>query len=121
MVGQAAGLAAIAIVVAVGRVPWPGGEVLFAVPAACAGTLGLYAYYRGMAVGAISIVAPGAGASAIIPVTIGILAGDRPAATQLVGIPCALVGVALASREPGEAGRRPAAGGRRPRPPAPGG
>jgi drug/metabolite transporter (DMT)-like permease len=108
--GQTAGLAAIAILVAVRAEPWPGATVLLAVPAAAAGTLGLYAYYRGMAVGAISIVAPVAGASAVIPVAIGIASGDRPGAMQLAGIACALLGVALASREPGAAGRRLAAG-----------
>ena len=32
--------------------------VLYAVPAALSGTLGLYAYYRGMAVGAMTVIAP---------------------------------------------------------------
>ena len=44
--------------------------MLFAIPAAISGTLGLYAYYRGMAVGAMSIVAPIAGVSAVVPVAL---------------------------------------------------
>ena len=107
---QVAGLIIIALLVLALREPWPGPIVLLAIPASLCGTMGLYAFYRGMAVGAVSIVAPVAGASAVIPVTIGILSGDRPSPIQLVGIPCALVGVALASREPGEADRRLAAG-----------
>jgi drug/metabolite transporter (DMT)-like permease len=107
---QAAGLAVIALVVALLGHDWPGPRVLLAVPAALSGTLGLYAYYRGMLVGAISIVAPVAGASAVIPVGIGIATGDRPSDAQLAGIAAALVGVALASREPGETERRLAAG-----------
>jgi drug/metabolite transporter (DMT)-like permease len=107
---QLAGLVAIAAVVAGRLEPWPGAAVLLAVPASISGTLGLYAYYRGMMVGAISIVAPVAGASAVVPVVIGIAAGDRPAAVQLVGILSALIGVALASREPGVSDRRLAAG-----------
>jgi drug/metabolite transporter (DMT)-like permease len=107
---QIAGLVAIAAVVAGRLEPWPGAAVLLAVPASISGTLGLYAYYRGMMVGAISIVAPVAGASAVVPVVIGIAAGDRPAPVQLVGILSALIGVALASREPGESDRRLAAG-----------
>jgi drug/metabolite transporter (DMT)-like permease len=107
--GQVAGLAAIALLVALSGHDWPGPRVLLAVPAACSGTLGLYAYYRGMAVGAISIVAPVAGASAVVPVAIGIASGDRPSAAQLAGIATALVGVALAAREPGTE-RRLAAG-----------
>jgi drug/metabolite transporter (DMT)-like permease len=107
---QAAGLAVIAVVVALLGHAWPGPRVLLAVPAALSGTLGLYAYYRGMLVGSISIVAPVAGASAVIPVGIGIATGDRPSVPQLAGIAAALVGVALASREPGETDRRLAAG-----------
>jgi drug/metabolite transporter (DMT)-like permease len=107
---QLGGLAAIAAIVAIrGHGPAHAGALL-AIPAAISGTLGLYAYYRGVVVGAISIVAPVAGASAAIPVVVGIAAGDRPAAAQLVGIACALVGVALASREPGQRVTRAAAG-----------
>ena len=73
--------------------------MLLAVPAAFSGTLGLYAYYRGMADGAMSVVAPIAGASAIVPVLFGLATGDRPSSLQLAGIAVALVGVALASRE----------------------
>ena len=58
-------------------------------------TLGLYAYYRGMATGTLSVVAPIAGASAIVPVVFGIATGDRPRAVQLAGIASAIVGVAL--------------------------
>jgi drug/metabolite transporter (DMT)-like permease len=107
---QVGGLAAIAIAVAVrdqGPHDW---LVLLAVPAALAGTLGLWAYYRGIAAGAISVVAPIAGASAVIPVIFGIATGDSPSATQIAGIAFALVGVVLASLEPQEGSRRVAAG-----------
>ena len=54
---QLGGLVVIALVVAIrGKGPSALGA-LFAIPAAISGTLGLYAYYRGMAVGAMSIVA----------------------------------------------------------------
>ena len=107
---QVGGLAAIALAVAVrGQGPhdW---LILLAVPAALAGTLGLWAYYRGIAAGAISVVAPIAGASAVIPVIFGIATGDSPSATQIAGIAFALVGVVLASLEPQEGSRRVAAG-----------
>ena len=65
---QLGGLVVIALIVAIrGKGPTDLGA-LFAVPAAISGTLGLYAYYRGMAVGAMSIVAPIAGISAAVPV-----------------------------------------------------
>jgi drug/metabolite transporter (DMT)-like permease len=63
-----------------------------------------------MAVGAMSIVAPIAGVSAVVPVTFGLATGDRPSAFQIVGIVAALVGVGLASREHQEGRRRLAAG-----------
>lgn len=107
---QVAGFVGIAILLAVKRAPVPGPEVLLAIPASLSGTLGLYAYYRGVIAGAVSIVAPVAGASAVIPVIIGIATGDRPGPLPFVGILCALFGVALASREPGDNDRRLAAG-----------
>src|SRR2546427_7664333 len=98
---QISGFLGIAALVAV-RGEGPGGAaVLLAIPAACSGTLGLYAYYRGVAVGAMSVVAPIAGISAVIPVAVGIASGDRPSLWQVVGMVCALAGVFLASRERG--------------------
>jgi drug/metabolite transporter (DMT)-like permease len=107
---QLGGLVTIAIIVAIrGRGP-ADAAVLLAIPAALSGTLGLYAYYRGMAVGAMSIVAPIAGISAVVPLTVGFSSGDRPSTWQILGMACALGGVFLASREPGRAGSRLAAG-----------
>src|SRR5947207_7875840 len=107
---QLGGLAAIALIVAV-RGKGPGDTAaLLAVPAAISGTLGLFAYYRGIAVGAISIVAPIAGISALLPVIVGIISGDRPSAWQLLGIAAALAGVFMAAREPGRTGARLASG-----------
>ena len=107
---QLGGLAAIALVVAVRGKGTAEAAVLFAIPAAVSGTLGLYTYYRGMAVGAMSIVAPIAGLSAAVPVAVGIASGDRPSDWKLVGIACALGGVFLASREPGRDRSKVAAG-----------
>jgi drug/metabolite transporter (DMT)-like permease len=106
---QLGGLVVIALIVAV-RGKGPAHlDALLAIPAAISGTLGLYAYYRGMAVGAMSIVAPIAGISAAVPVIFGIATGDRPSLWQWLGIAGALGGVFLASREPGP-GSRVAAG-----------
>ncbi|MGZ4413368.1 MAG: EamA family transporter [Gaiellaceae bacterium] len=102
---QVGGLVVIALIVAIrGKGPADLGA-LYAIPAATSGTLGLYAYYRGMAVGAMSIVAPIAGISAGIPVIFGIITGDRPSLWQWLGIAAALGGVFLASVEPGRGGR----------------
>jgi len=107
---QVGGIAFLGVVVAArGSGPHQWG-VLWAIPAALSGTLGLYAYYRGMVTGTMAVVAPIAGASAIVPVVFGIATGDRPRVVQLAGIAAAISGVALASREQQEGGRRIAAG-----------
>jgi drug/metabolite transporter (DMT)-like permease len=108
---QVGGVIAIALAVAIRGAGPHGWAVLLAVPAALSGTLGLYAYYRGMGIGAMSVVAPIAGVSAVVPVAFGIAAGDSPSATQLAGVACALVGVGLASLERQEGSRRRIAAG----------
>jgi drug/metabolite transporter (DMT)-like permease len=107
---QVGGVVAIAVAVAIRGEGPHGWQILLAIPAALSGTLGLYAYYRGMAVGAMSVVAPIAGVSAIVPVAFGIATGDHLSAPQFAGIACAIVGVALASLEHQEGTRRVAAG-----------
>jgi drug/metabolite transporter (DMT)-like permease len=108
---QLGGLFGIAVIVGVrGKGP-ADAAALLAIPAAISGTLGLFAYYRGIAVGAISIVAPIAGISAIVPVVVGIASGESPSAWQLAGIACALGGVFLAAREPGRSGQARLAAG----------
>jgi drug/metabolite transporter (DMT)-like permease len=108
---QLGGLAGIALIVAM-RGKGPGeAAALLAIPAAISGTLGLLAYYRGIAVGAVSIVAPIAGISAVVPVVVGLASGESPSAWQLAGIACALLGVFLAAREPRAAGQARLAAG----------
>jgi drug/metabolite transporter (DMT)-like permease len=110
MWAQVGGVLGLAIAIAArGQAP-TGWGVLYAIGAAFGGMLGLFAYYRGMVTGAMSVVAPIAGVSAVIPVVFGIATGDSPSTAQVGGIACALVGVGLASVEHHEGGRRVAAG-----------
>jgi uncharacterized membrane protein len=110
-VAEAIGAVAIALAVLIRWQAPADWRVLLAIPAALSGTLGLFAYYRGMAVGAMSVVAPIAGVSAAVPVVVGLATGDRPSSWQIVGMLLALAGVGLASREHQEdGGRRMAAG-----------
>jgi uncharacterized membrane protein len=104
IVAQPIGGALLGIWVAIRGEGPPGTEVLWASLAAIFGTIGLIAFYRGMAAGALSIVAPIAGAGAAIPVVWGLARGDHPTAYQELGFVAALVGVVLASFE-----RRPEA------------
>src|SRR5436190_15487233 len=107
---QLGGLGVIALIVAVRGMGPASGLALLAIPAGISGTLGLYAFYRGIAVGAISVVAPIAGVSALVPVIFGVAGGDRPSPWQLLGIAAALTGVFFASREPGRGTSKVAAG-----------
>ncbi len=108
---QVGGLVGIAVIVAVRWIGPQDAVALLAIPAAISGTLGLFAYYRGIAVGAISIVAPIAGVSAVVPVIVGIASGESPSAWQLAGIGCALLGVFLAAWEPRSGGEARLAAG----------
>jgi drug/metabolite transporter (DMT)-like permease len=60
---------------------------------------GLVAFYRALAIGRMSIVAPIVGMSALLPVCVGLASGERPSGTQLAGIVVGIGGVMLASRE----------------------
>src|SRR5262245_23189212 len=66
-----------------------------------AGGVGILLLYRALAVGTMSVVAPvTAILAALVPVVVGLLDGERPAAIALAGIPLALVAIALLSRDP---------------------
>jgi drug/metabolite transporter (DMT)-like permease len=96
-ISQPVGLALLAVVVAARWTAPPGPGVAWALLSAVFGTIGLWAFYRGMAAGVISIVAPIVGAGAVIPVLVGIATGDRPSVVQGVGFAAAIGGVVLSS------------------------
>jgi drug/metabolite transporter (DMT)-like permease len=111
---QVTGLILIAAFVAVRGEAAPGGEfAVFAALSACAGIVGLAAFYRALSIGNMGVVAPISACAAVVPVVVGVATGDRPGALQAVGLALALVGVVLASREEmvGERGRRGTARG----------
>lgn len=64
-----------------------------------AGVIALAAFYRGLAIGTMSVVAPISATGAAVPVLVGLTEGERPAALQIAGMAAALIGVILASRE----------------------
>jgi drug/metabolite transporter (DMT)-like permease len=99
LVGQAAGLLALVLILAVRGV-----DSGAFVPGALSGLVGavaILAFYRALALGTMSVIAPIAATSAIVPVLAGVLLdGERPSPLQWLGMAVALVGVTLASREP---------------------
>lgn len=109
-VSQPFGLAVLGIAVAARGTGPDGWEVLWACLSALLGTIGLAAFYRGMAAGAMSVVAPIAAIAAGLPVAWGVLSGDRLSFLQGVGIAAALGGSVVASLERHSGGTRVAAG-----------
>jgi drug/metabolite transporter (DMT)-like permease len=64
-----------------------------------AGVVALGAFYRGLAIGTMSVVAPISATGAAVPVLVGLAEGERPGGLQVAGMVAALIGVILASRE----------------------
>jgi drug/metabolite transporter (DMT)-like permease len=64
----------------------------------------LSAFYRGLARGPMGLVAAIAATEAIIPVTFGVLHGERPTVLTLAGIALAVSGVVIASGAAGATG-----------------
>ena len=108
---QAIGLVGVALWVVLASDPFPGVvELLPAALAGLAGAIGLAALYRGLAVGAMGIVAPISAASPIVPLSVDAARGVVPAAAQWLGVGLVLAGIVTLSREPGSGGQRIAAG-----------
>jgi len=107
---QPFGLVVLAVAVAVRGTAPPGGDVWWACLSAVLGTSGLFAFYRGMASGAMSVVVPIASIAAAFPVAWGLASGDKVSAVQELGFVAAIGGSALASVERHERRTRLAAG-----------
>jgi drug/metabolite transporter (DMT)-like permease len=83
--------------------------VLWAIAGGLAGSIGLTAFYRSLAVGKMEINAPlSALITAVIPVGFGFVVHGRPRVLQLVGFVVAILGTVLVSRP--EVAHQPPAG-----------
>lgn len=89
----------LAFVAARGEGPPPGDHVLAALGAGIVGIAGLASFYRALAIGTMSIVAPIAATGVALPVIVGLIGGDDPGPVRAAGLALAVVGVVLASRE----------------------
>lgn len=99
--GQVVAFCVSVIVVGVTLAPVPGTGVFGAAALAGVGNaLGLIAFYRAAAIGALSIVAPIGSLGAVVPVLAGLASGEPLGPVKLTGIALALAGVALAARRP---------------------
>jgi drug/metabolite transporter (DMT)-like permease len=70
----------------------------WAVVAGLCGATGIVAFYRALALGAMSVVAPIMAAQVTVPVAVGLALGERPGTLAWIGMVLAAGGVALISR-----------------------
>jgi drug/metabolite transporter (DMT)-like permease len=106
VVSQAVGLAGLLLWVWVTDEPFPG--VVALLPAAGAGVavlVGVLAFYRGLAIGAMGIVAPISAAGPVVPLAVDAAHGTTPTALQVLGIALIVGGIATLSNEPAATGR----------------
>ncbi|MEU4225406.1 DMT family transporter [Nonomuraea sp. NPDC026600] len=102
---QLAGLAVILVVLPMLPGRLSEGAMLWGLGAGVAGVTGLVLFYRALATGVMSVVAPTtAVTSAALPVLYGLTAGERPEPVALVGVVLALGSVLLVSQG-GSAGK----------------
>ncbi|MEQ1787661.1 MAG: DMT family transporter [Acidimicrobiales bacterium] len=79
-----------------------GGDLLIGAVGGLCGAIGVGLLYKGLAIGPMSVVAPiTALLSATVPVTAGLLQGERPSTGVAVGMVAALVAIVLVSAEGG--------------------
>jgi drug/metabolite transporter (DMT)-like permease len=97
---QASGAVALAGVCALSSQPFPHYYAL-AMAAGVCGVAGLLLFYRGLAIGKMSLVAPVAGCGAALPVLYSIATGQVPRPLTLLGLASALVGIVLSSMASG--------------------
>lgn len=105
VISQIVGLVLLLAVVAIrAEGPPEAHHLAVAALSSVAGVGALAAFYRGLAVGTMSVVAPISATAAVIPVVFGVATGERPGVLQVTGIVLAVTGVVLASREKSEDG-----------------
>lgn len=97
---QVTGLLVLAVAAAIAGGMLLGGDMVIGAVAGAIGAAAIWLFYRGLALGAMSVVAPiSAVTSAIVPILVGLAIGETPSGTDWLGIAVALPAVMLISRE----------------------
>jgi uncharacterized membrane protein len=100
LVAQGIAVLALGMALLIGQDRWPGTEFIpYAVVSGLAEAVALYAFYRGLAVGAMGVVAPLSATAAVLPVLVGIADGESPSPLEVTGIVLAVVGAIMVSRQ----------------------
>ncbi|MEU6622732.1 DMT family transporter [Streptomyces litmocidini] len=85
-----------AIVLATGAWTEAGPQLWYAVGAGVVGPAAMLAFYKALALGPMGVVSPLGSLGVVVPVSVGLLVGDRPGLLQFAGIGVAILGVVLA-------------------------
>ncbi|MGV9254222.1 EamA family transporter [Streptomyces sp. NPDC003697] len=85
-----------AIVVATGGWSEAGPRLWFAFAAGAVGPMAMLSFYKALALGPMGVVSPLATLSVAVPVSVGLVLGERPGWLQVAGIAVAVGGVVLA-------------------------
>jgi drug/metabolite transporter (DMT)-like permease len=93
------------IVLIRGVAPPDNPALLLAVVGGISGLVAMFCLYRGLSIGSMAIVAPISATGVILPVIVGLAAGDSPTLMQKLGMAAAVAGAVLASREKNTPGR----------------
>jgi drug/metabolite transporter (DMT)-like permease len=96
---MAAAAAAVGLVAAK-EAPPGGWDLVLLIVTGVATAAGLVMFYKALAIGTMSVVAPIIAAEVLIPVTAGILMGERPGLHAYIGMVATVGGVVLISRTP---------------------
>jgi drug/metabolite transporter (DMT)-like permease len=91
---QAASLAMLVAIIVIGRVEASWQLAGYGAIAGAAGAIGLSCFYRGLAVGTMSLVTPASSLGVLVPVVVSLVRGQVPGALAGVGIVVALAGIA---------------------------
>jgi drug/metabolite transporter (DMT)-like permease len=108
---EGSGLVVVLAIIAATGEPFPGPRAaILSVVAGIGGVIALGCFYRALAIGTMSIVAPISATGVTLPVVVGIATGDKLSTVVAVGLAVTFVGVLLASREQHDDVERAAAG-----------
>lgn len=97
VVSQAVAAAVLGVVViATGGWSEAGPRLWFAVAAGVVGPVAMLCFYEALALGPMGVVSPLGSLGVAVPVSVGLLLGERPGLPQFAGVGIAVVGVVLA-------------------------
>ncbi|MET9691443.1 DMT family transporter [Streptomyces sp. NPDC006514] len=85
-----------AVVLGTGAWREAGPQLWFAVGAGLVGPVAMLSFYKALALGPMGVVSPLGSLGVVVPVTAGLMLGERPGLGQFAGIAVAVVGIVLA-------------------------